>query len=81
MRQVNLAAVDLNLLVVVDAVLRERSATLAAARLHLTQSAVSNALRRARALFGLAWMPSDRSCSPRCFRCSRPAARAPGAAW
>lgn len=52
MRPVNLAAVDLNLLVVVDTVLRERSATLAAARLHLTQSAVSNALRRARALFG-----------------------------
>ncbi|MCA9688355.1 MAG: LysR family transcriptional regulator [Myxococcales bacterium] len=52
MSDVNLSAMDLNLLVVVDAVLRERSATLAAARLHLTQSAVSNALGRARAVFG-----------------------------
>lgn len=52
MKDVNLAAIDLNLLVVVDAVLQERSATRAAARLHLTQSAVSNALRRARAVFG-----------------------------
>jgi DNA-binding transcriptional LysR family regulator len=52
MHDVNLASVDLNLLVVVDAILRERSATLAAARLHVTQSAVSNALKRARAVFG-----------------------------
>lgn len=48
----DIASVDLNLLVVVDAVLQERSATLAASRLHLTQSAVSGALRRARAVFG-----------------------------
>lgn len=48
---VNLSAVDLNLLVVLDAVLSTRSATLAASRLHLTQPAVSNALKRARALF------------------------------
>lgn len=48
---VNLSAVDLNLLVIVDAVLETRSATKAAARLHVTQSAVSNALRRARELF------------------------------
>jgi DNA-binding transcriptional LysR family regulator len=52
MKEPNLGAMDLNLLLVVDAVLRERSATRAAARLHVTQSAVSNALRRARALFG-----------------------------
>jgi DNA-binding transcriptional LysR family regulator len=51
MRDVNLATVDLNLLVVLGAVLEEGSATRAAARLHVTQSAVSNALRRARALF------------------------------
>src|SRR5688572_5404829 len=49
---VNLSSVDLNLLVTLDAVLSTRSATVAASRLHLTQSAVSNALRRARALFG-----------------------------
>jgi DNA-binding transcriptional LysR family regulator len=48
---VNLATVDLNLLVVLDAVLHERSATKAAAKLHVTQSAVSNALRRLRTLF------------------------------
>ncbi|MCA9711552.1 MAG: LysR family transcriptional regulator [Myxococcales bacterium] len=47
----SLASLDLNLLVVLEAVLEERSATIAAARLHVTQSAVSNALRRARAVF------------------------------
>lgn len=52
MSDVNLSAIDLNLLVVLDAVLEEGSATRAAARLHITQSAVSNALRRARELFG-----------------------------
>jgi DNA-binding transcriptional LysR family regulator len=51
MPDVNLAAVDLNLLVVLDAVLAERSATKAAATLHVTQSAVSNALRRLRSMF------------------------------
>jgi DNA-binding transcriptional LysR family regulator len=51
MTVVNLGSIDLNLLVVLDAVLRERSATKAASRLHVTQSAVSNALRRLRALF------------------------------
>lgn len=52
MSEVNLASIDLNLLLVVATVLEERSATRAAARLHVTQSAVSNALRRARAIFG-----------------------------
>lgn len=51
MRSVNLASVDLNLLVVVAAVLEERSATRGAKRLRVTQSAVSNALRRARDVF------------------------------
>ncbi|WP_335332380.1 LysR family transcriptional regulator [Mycobacterium kyogaense] len=46
----NLSGVDLNLLVVLHAVLEERSATRAAARLHLTQPAVSNALARLRVL-------------------------------
>lgn len=49
---VNLSGVDLNLLVVLHAVLEERSATKAAARLHLTQPAVSNALARLRVLLG-----------------------------
>jgi DNA-binding transcriptional LysR family regulator len=49
---VNLSTVDLNLLVVLHAVLVERSATRAAKRLGVTQSAVSNALVRLRDLFG-----------------------------
>lgn len=48
----NLAAVDLNLLVALDAILAERSVTRAAARLGLTQPAMSHALRRLRDLFG-----------------------------
>lgn len=43
---------DLNLLVVLRTVLAERSATAAARRLHVTQSAVSNALARLRAVLG-----------------------------
>jgi DNA-binding transcriptional LysR family regulator len=48
----NVQDIDLNLLRVFDAVLRERGVTAAAARLGLTQPAVSNALARLRALFG-----------------------------
>lgn len=44
----NLSTIDLNLFVVLQAVLAERSATRAAVRLHVTQSAVSNALARLR---------------------------------
>lgn len=51
MQRINLRAVDLNLLVVLDAVAAERSVTRAAERLHLTQPAVSHALARLRALF------------------------------
>ncbi len=43
---------DLNLLVALDTLLAERSVTRAAERLHLTQSAVSNALARLRATLG-----------------------------
>ncbi|WMD22058.1 LysR family transcriptional regulator [Achromobacter seleniivolatilans] len=46
----NLRAVDLNLLVVLDALLHERHLTRAAGRLHLSQPAVSHALGRLRAL-------------------------------
>jgi DNA-binding transcriptional LysR family regulator len=49
---VDLSAIDLNLFVVLDAVLAEGSATAAARRLHVTQSAVSNALARLRELVG-----------------------------
>ena len=48
---VNVADIDLNLLRVFDAVLREGGVTAAAARLGLTQPAVSNALARLRAVF------------------------------
>ena len=48
----NLSALDLNLFVVLHAVLEERSATRAARRLNVTQSAVSNALGRLPAALG-----------------------------
>ncbi|HEY5861480.1 MAG TPA: LysR family transcriptional regulator [Casimicrobiaceae bacterium] len=47
----NLRSVDLNLLPVFEAVYEERSLSRAAARLAMTQSAVSHALNRLRALF------------------------------
>jgi DNA-binding transcriptional LysR family regulator len=48
---VNLQSIDLNRLVVLHAVLKERSVTQAAAALHVTPSAVSNALARLRVMF------------------------------
>jgi DNA-binding transcriptional LysR family regulator len=47
----NLAAVDLNLLKVFDALMSEGSVTLAAEKIGLTQPATSNALNRLRSLF------------------------------
>jgi DNA-binding transcriptional LysR family regulator len=47
-----MSRIDLNLLVVFDALIAERHATRAAARIGLTQPAVSHALNRLRALFG-----------------------------
>ena len=49
----NIGDVDPNLLRVLHLVLQERSATRAARRLHLTQSAVSNALARLRSQLGV----------------------------
>jgi DNA-binding transcriptional LysR family regulator len=49
---VNLSSIDLNLFLVLHAVLTERSATRAAARLNVTQSAISNSLSRLRRLLG-----------------------------
>src|SRR5690349_6823765 len=48
----SLAAVDLNLLVVLRALLTERHVTRAAARVGLSQSATSHALSRLRELYG-----------------------------
>ncbi len=50
MNDIQLREVDLNLLVVLDALLREQSVTRAAERLKLTPSAVSHALKRLREL-------------------------------
>ncbi len=52
MRVVRLADLDLNLLVTLDALIVEQSARRAAARLGVTQSAVSHALRRLRQSLG-----------------------------
>nr|MDQ3034011.1 LysR family transcriptional regulator [Myxococcota bacterium] len=52
MHETNLAAVDLNLLVALDALLEERSVTRAARRLGLSQPAASHALARLRELAG-----------------------------
>ena len=49
---VNSPRFDLNLLTVLNVLLRERSVSRAAARLHLSQPAVSHALARARDAFG-----------------------------
>lgn len=50
-RRMNLRSIDLNLLVVLDALLDEAHVSRAASRLNLSQPAVSNALQRCRDLF------------------------------
>lgn len=50
-KPVNLRAIDLNLLVALDALISERQVTRAAHKLALSQPAVSNALSRLRAIF------------------------------
>jgi DNA-binding transcriptional LysR family regulator len=52
MRSVNINSLDLNLLLVLEALLEERNVTRAAARVGLTQSAASSALSRLRAALG-----------------------------
>ncbi|MBW4443361.1 MAG: LysR family transcriptional regulator [Plectolyngbya sp. WJT66-NPBG17] len=51
MKSINLSEIDLNLLVAFEALLEERSVTLAAQRLHLGQPAMSAALGRLRIVF------------------------------
>ena len=48
----NIASLDLNLLRVFDALMRERSATRAGERIGLSQPAVSSALQRLRHIVG-----------------------------
>ncbi|MBN3826959.1 LysR family transcriptional regulator, partial [Burkholderia sp. Ac-20384] len=52
MHEVDLRAVDLNLLKLLDALLKEHSVTRAGMRLGLTQPAASRALGRLRTLLG-----------------------------
>ncbi|MFO0667468.1 MAG: LysR family transcriptional regulator [Polyangiaceae bacterium] len=52
MHTIDVAATDLNLLVVLDVLLQERNVTRAAKRLHRTQSATSHALGRLREQLG-----------------------------
>lgn len=51
MKSINLAAIDLNLLVAFEAMLEQRSVTLAAEQLQIGQPAMSAALNRLRSLF------------------------------
>ena len=81
-----LAGVDLNLLVAFDALMDERSVTRAATRLSLSQPGMSNALARLRKLFGdpllvregLALVPTPRAEALRAAR-PRRARHHPGA--
>lgn len=52
MREVNLRSIDLNLLVVLQALLREKHVSRAAQELHMSQPAVSRALQRLRDTLG-----------------------------
>ena len=51
----NINRIDLNLLVYLDALLRERNVTQAANQLNLSQPAMSNGLRRLRAISDEEW--------------------------
>lgn len=52
MKSIDLAAIDLNLLIAFESLFQERSVTVAAQRLYLGQPAMSAALGRLRTLFG-----------------------------
>ena len=81
MREVNLAGLDLNLLPALEALLRRRNVTHAAADVGLSQPAMSRALARLREIFddpllvrargGLAPTPAAEALAPRLRRRSR----------
>jgi DNA-binding transcriptional LysR family regulator len=76
---VNLRSLDLNLLVVLDALLEERHVTRAATRIGLSQPAMSNALSRLRAMFGdtlLLRTPHGMEPTPRAIALAGPVRRA-----
>lgn len=52
MHTIHIASIDLNLLVALDALLTERNVTRAAARIGVTQSAMSHSLKRLREMIG-----------------------------
>lgn len=79
MQDVHLRRLDLNLLVVLEALISERSVTRAADRLGLTQPAVSHALGRLRKSLGdplLVRVPRGMELTPRAQAIARPLARA-----
>ncbi|WZB60904.1 LysR family transcriptional regulator [Achromobacter xylosoxidans] len=62
----NLAAIDLNLLVAFEALYDTRNVTLAGQRIHRAQPSVSSALGRLRRLFqDELFLRTPRACSPR----------------
>ena len=85
MHMTNLSRVDLNLLVVLDAIVAEGGVSRAAEQLNLTQPAVSHALARLRELFddplfvregrNLAPTALTKAWSSRCASRCRPSAR------
>jgi DNA-binding transcriptional LysR family regulator len=71
----NLAAVDLNLLVVFEAMMRERNVSRGARRVGIAQPSMSNALRRLRELFDdelFVRTPSEMRPTPKAFELARP---------
>ena len=52
MHKIDLRSIDLNLLLVFEALMQQRSVSKAAAHLHRTQSAISHALERLRQQLG-----------------------------
>ena len=75
MGPMNLAAIDLNLLNVFDALVAERNVSRAAARIGLSQPAMSNALARLRAVFGdelFVRSPQEMRPTPRALELAEP---------